>query len=143
MSTNLLTTFDSNPAKTLLASQEGYMKRTVLLAAGKGAVERGTVCYRNANGFWEAAATANLTSNSELAIIEDTTDTGTDADANAVVANAMTGGVAVGENLVFASGMTLTQTAAQALRVNGIHLKAIIGEDGSKQTAAVKPAQQG
>lgn len=71
----------SNP-DYLLSDPQGADIIAIPCTPGKGVVKRGTVMFRESNGMWSPAASANISTSNQLAILNEDVDT----DANPAVA---------------------------------------------------------
>ena len=110
--------------KNLLADPQGAEKIVVPLLPGKGELSAGTLLYRNSAGYWEPAATAQVSTSYELAVLAEDVDTGNGA-AVAEDGIAYRAGRFVYENVVYynTSGSkydNVTAAMKLALRLEGI-----------------------
>ena len=71
----------SNP-DYLLSDPQGADVIAIPMTPGKGKVKRGTIVFRESNGMWSPAASANISTSYQLAVLNEDVDT----DANATVA---------------------------------------------------------
>lgn len=69
----------------LLADPQGADVFAITCEPGNGTIPRGTLVYRKSSGLWAPAASANVTTNNMLAVLNETVDTG-DAVAPGAVA---------------------------------------------------------
>ena len=65
---------NSNPGY-LLSDPQGADVIAIPCTPGKGVVKRGTVMFRENNGMWSPAASANISTNNQLAILNEDVDT--------------------------------------------------------------------
>lgn len=131
MSKNLFETYNVGAHKDIVADTSSAVTKSLVLAPGKGDVKAGSVLYKNASGLWELAASGQLTTGNDLAVALEDAETGAVATGAGTIINALFGGVVVGQNLIFASGTTLTAAIARILRGFGINTNIAINEDGS------------
>lgn len=66
---------ESNP-EYLLADPQGAERIGVPCTPGKGVVKRGTVMYREDNGMYSPAASANVVNTNMLVVLDEEVDTG-------------------------------------------------------------------
>lgn len=90
------------------------------LMPGAGEVKRGTLLYKNADGFYQAAASAQVTTSNDLVVLNETVDTGSDATAVAEVASAYRGGTFIDGRVKLAANADITEAHKIVLRMMGI-----------------------
>lgn len=135
MTDNLFSHTDVAAQKTLIARETGLIRKSLVLAPGQGAIEIGTAVFRDTDGLWRVAATAQVADGYDVAVVEEAAATGSVATGSGTVVNAIFAGVLVSASLVFATGTTLTAALARVLRDKGIHLTgAHITEEGTYPT---------
>lgn len=136
MSTNLFGTYEVTAQKPLIARPEGLMRKSIVLAPGQGNVAAGTVVYRDTDGLWKVAASGQMTSSYDVAVVEEATATGSVSTGTGYTVNALFAGLLVGSSLTFYTGTTLTAAIARVLRDKGIHLTNanIEGDGGYTET---------
>lgn len=66
---------ERNP-EYLLADPQGAERIGIPCTPGKGAVKRGTVMFREANGMYSPAASADVVNTNMLVVLEEAVDTG-------------------------------------------------------------------
>lgn len=111
----------SNPDQ-LLASVDADLIAINLLP-NQGVVKRGTLLYKDANGFYVKAGSANVTTSYDLVVLNETVDTGNDGTAVAEVASAYREGTFIDGKVKYDNSGTLTPVSAAhkvVLRMFGI-----------------------
>lgn len=108
----------------LLADPQGSEVISIPCKPGNGTVKRGTVMYRETSGLWSPAATANVVNTNQLAVLNETVDTG-DAPASGQTATAedaaaYRSGRFVDGRVTLASDAALTPAHKVILRQQGI-----------------------
>lgn len=92
---------------------------SVPVKPGNGVVERGTVMFREANGQYSPAATADVVATKDLVVINETVDTTGEV---AEVAAVYRAGRLIDEKVKLAAGAELSAANKIVLRAQGIKL---------------------
>lgn len=108
----------------LLADPQGADVFAIPCEPGNGSIPRGTVMYRKSSGLWAPAASANVTTENMLAVLNEDIEAGT-APASGVVAvaedaAAYRAGCFVDGCVKLAAGAALTDAHKVVLRQQGI-----------------------
>ena len=113
----------SNP-DYLLSDPQGADVIAIPCTPGKGEVKRGTVMFRENNGMWSPAASANVVNTNQLAVLNETVDTGAaPASGKTAVAEdaaAYRAGRFIAGRVKLASDAALTEAHKVILRQQGI-----------------------
>ena len=103
----------------LLADPRGADQIAVPMKPGEGVVPIGTVIYRMSNGVWAPAASGQISTSYQLAVLAETVDT--DADMQiAEDAAAYRAGHFIPGKVKLAAGATVTEAHKVVLRLMGI-----------------------
>lgn len=109
----------------LLADPQGAEKIVVPMLPGKGELKAGTLIYRGSTGYWEPAATSQVSTSYQLAVLAEDIDTGDDNAAIAEDGIAYRAGRFVYENVLYYNTSetkydNVTAAMQLALRLEGI-----------------------
>ena len=117
----------------LLASPEGAEKIAVSLKPGTGTLKLGTVLYKDADGFYSAAAAANVVASNDLVVLDEDVDIAGAAVTGGTVAPsaaAFRQGRLVRGAVKLASDAALSAANEIVLRQQGIYL---VTKDGAAE----------
>lgn len=138
---DLYKTIGQKTEKNLLADPNAE-KIVVPLLPGQGELSAGTLIYRDSTGYWKPAATSQVSTSYELAVLGEDIDTGSDDAAVAEDAVAYRAGRFVYANVVYYNTSAsrydnVTDAMKLALRLEGIKFdKATL--DGEFDNGTVK-----
>lgn len=116
---NLYETIGTSTPDQILAKVEAD-PIAVNLLPGQGVIKRGTLLYKDSDGFYEAAASANITTSSEIVVLNETVDTGSEDEGVAEVAAAYREGTFIDGRVTLASDGAVTAAHKVVLRLMGI-----------------------
>lgn len=106
----------------------------VNLLPGQGELQRGTLLYKDANGFYAKAASAQITTSYDLVVLNEDMDTGNGGTAVAEVAAAYREGTFIDGRVKYNSGGTMESVTAAhkvALRLFGIKFSQSVESAGA------------
>lgn len=92
----------------------------VNLLPGQGEIKRGTILYKDSNGFYLPAASGQISTSYDLVVLGETVDTGNDGTAVAEVAQAYRSGTFIDGRIKLASDADVTAAHKVVLRMQGI-----------------------
>lgn len=122
--TDLYNTIGTRSYDNLLADPQGADVITIPCKPGNGAVARGTVMYREATGLWSPAASAQVVSTNQFAVLNEDVDTGaapaSGVKAVAADAAAYRAGRFIAGKVKLAASAALTEAHKVILRTQGI-----------------------
>lgn len=120
---NLYETIGTNNPAYLLSSPEGADKIAVPCEMGNGIIKRGAIMYRKASGLWAPATASEITATNDLVVLDQSVDTGSDAQATvAEDAAAYRAARLIAGMVILNAGGTLTAAHALILRQQGLVL---------------------
>ena len=109
----------SHTEKNLLAKADAE-KISVPLLPGQGELKAGTLLYRNADGFWAPAASAQIVNTNQLAVLKTGIDTGAEEEGVAEDGIAYRDGCFINGAVILAGGGALTAAHKVVLRGQNI-----------------------
>ena len=92
----------------------------VNLLPGQGEMKRGTILYKDGNGFYLPAASGQISTSYDLVVLGETVDTGNDGTAIAEVAQAYRSGTFIDGRIKLASDADVTEAHKVVLRLQNI-----------------------
>lgn len=92
----------------------------VNLLPGQGEIKRGTILYKDGNGFYLPAADGQISTSYDLVVLGETVDTGNDGTAIAEVAQAYRSGTFIDGRIKLASDADVSAANKVVLRLFGI-----------------------
>lgn len=104
------------------------------LLPGQGEIKRGTLLYKNSNGFYAKAGTSQISTNYDLVVLNETIDTGNDGTAVAEVAAAYREGTFISGKVKYDNSGTLTPVTDAhkvVLRLFGIKFNQSVESSGT------------
>lgn len=105
----------------LLAEVDGVRKVSVSMKPGNGVIDRGAICYKNAESMYEPAAAANAVDTNQLVVLDEAIDTNESATI-ASVAAAYREGTMIRSKVKLAADAPMTAAVEVVLRKQGIYL---------------------
>lgn len=119
---NMYATIGTSVPKMLLVDPNGADKIAIACTPGKGEIKRGQVMFRESNGLYSPAASADIATNKMLVVIDEDIDTGASVPVDAVAENAAAyrSGRFIDGRVKLAADAALTAAHKVVLRQQGI-----------------------